>query len=54
MKKIRFKHYSASIRLYTHLLTALAFLANLSAQIGAGTASSWNKYQPELPQELRR
>lgn len=45
--------------LFTHhislrLLCMLAFLANLSAQIGAGTTSSWGKYQPLLPNELSR
>ncbi len=36
------------------VLCMLAFLANLSAQIGAGTASSWGRYQPLLPNELSR
>lgn len=36
------------------LLRMLAFGANLSAQIGAGTTSSWSKYQPLLPKELSR
>ena len=45
--------------LFTHqaslrFLCMLAFLANLSAQIGAGTTSSWGKYQPMLPEELSR
>ena len=35
-------------------LCMLAFLADLSAQIGAGTTSSWGKYQPTLPKELSR
>lgn len=42
-------HY-ASLR----FLCILAFWANLSAQIGAGTASSWTRYQPTLPEELSR
>ncbi|MCH5263264.1 MAG: cyclic lactone autoinducer peptide [Lachnospiraceae bacterium] len=44
-----FTHY-ASFR----FLCILAFMANLSAHIGAGTTSSWNKYQPTLPEELSR
>lgn len=44
-----FAHY-ASFR----FLCILAFWANLSAQIGAGTASSWSRYQPTLPEELSR
>lgn len=36
------------------LLYMLVFLAILSAQIGAGTVSSWGNYQPMLPKELSR
>lgn len=36
------------------ILCMLAFLANLSAQVGAGTTSSWGGYQPMLPKELSR
>lgn len=36
------------------LLSALSFLACFTAQIGAGTASAWGHYQPQLPDELKR
>ncbi|MCI9436876.1 MAG: cyclic lactone autoinducer peptide [Lachnospiraceae bacterium] len=35
-------------------LSALCFIACFTAQIGAGTASSWGHYQPQLPAELKR
>ncbi|MBO5033158.1 MAG: cyclic lactone autoinducer peptide [Lachnospiraceae bacterium] len=54
MNNTNFHKQTCSAHLCTHFLTALAFLANLSAQLGAGTASSWNKYQPTLPKDLRR
>lgn len=52
LKKTLKKFFTHHISL--KLLCMLAFLANLSAQIGAGTASSWGKYQPLLPNELSR
>ena len=36
------------------LLTCLAAIACLTAQVGANTASAWGGYQPKLPQELDR
>lgn len=35
-------------------LSVLATIALITAQIGAGTSSSWNFYQPTLPDELSR
>lgn len=35
-------------------LRILASLAEITARIGAGAASSWGKYQPELPKEMSR
>lgn len=51
-KKI-FKKFSTH-HISLRFLCMLAFLANLSAQIGRGTTSSWGKYQPLLPNELSR
>lgn len=36
------------------LLSGLAVLSEVTAQIGAGTASSWGSFQPYLPKELHR
>ena len=36
------------------VLTTVAKLARLTANIGAGTASSWGDYQPSLPKQLTR
>ena len=36
------------------VLSAVAKLAQVTAKIGAGTASSWGDYQPTLPKELSR
>ncbi len=36
------------------LLSTLASLANVTAKIGAGTASSWGTYQPKLPKKFTR
>lgn len=41
-------------KLFFHLLSALAVSANITAKIGACTASSWGDYQPLLPKELNR
>lgn len=35
-------------------LSCLATVANVTAKIGAGTASSWGQYQAQLPKELKR
>lgn len=35
-------------------LSGLAILSKVTAQIGAGTASSWGTFQPVLPKELHR
>lgn len=40
--------------LSSFFFSALASLANTTAIIGAGTASSWGEYQPILPKELSR
>lgn len=37
-----------------HILSALATAANVTAKIGAGTASSWGYFQAQLPKELKR
>jgi len=36
------------------LLSALSFIACFTAQLGAGTASAWGVFQPQLPAELKR
>lgn len=41
-------------RILQTVLGALAVCAQLTAQLGAGTASVWNQYQPELPKRFRR
>lgn len=36
------------------LLSTLYFIASFTAQVGAGSASMWGSYQPQLPDELKR
>ena len=36
------------------ILSVLATFSLLTARLGAGAASIWTFYQPELPEELRR
>ena len=50
MKKI----YSIFQRTSFLLLSGLAVVGGLTAQLGAGSASSWGVYQQELPEELKR
>lgn len=38
--------------IYAEILNALAAAARLFAELGAGTASTINAYQPELPAQL--
>lgn len=54
MKSKKNYFYCFTNRIFIQFLCMLAFWANLSAQIGAGTTSSWSKYQPTLPKELSR
>lgn len=50
MKKIK----STTNNAKTKLLFSLASLANVTAKIGAGSASSWSTYQPKVPKEFDR
>lgn len=50
MKEMKFKTKSVK----TKLLFSLASLANVTAKIGAGSASSWSTYQPKVPKEFDR
>lgn len=52
MKKVLHNVFIQQISL--RLLFMLAFWANLSAQVGSGTTSSWGGFQPVLPKELSR
>ncbi len=54
MKPKKSFYYCLTHHMSLKLFCILAFLANLSAQIGADTASSWGGYQPMLPNELSR
>lgn len=36
------------------LLSALSSIAFFTARVGAGAASMWGRYQPQLPDELKR
>lgn len=54
MRQEKYLFYPIINRVSLQLLCMLAFLANLSARLGAGTTSSWGKYQPTLPKELSR
>ena len=54
MKTRKALHCFFTKHISLRLLCMLALLANLSAQIGAGTTSSWGGYQPKLPAELHR
>ena len=41
-------------KFYLTFLSVFAVLANVTAQLGAGTASSWGCFQAEVPAELKR
>lgn len=49
MKKLNFSKWMTRAS-----LTSLACIATLTAQLGAGAASSWGSYQPRVPEKLRR
>lgn len=48
------KSKSTTKKTNSMMLSTLASLANVTAKIGAGSASSWSTYQPKLPKEFTR